>query len=210
MKIVVIGGTGLIGPKLVEKLRRDGHDPLAALEGSRVVVDVSDAPASALTEETAAAAAHHVMLSVIGADAANVAREEAVKAGLVPYTILRATQFFDSIVAIADDGPIRLPAVLVQPVAADDVAGALADIAVGSPLNDTIELAGPEAFRLDELALRVLRARHDRRQVTTAAVDLNARSLLPGDDARIASTRFDDWLSQSPITPNGRSRNVRH
>jgi uncharacterized protein YbjT (DUF2867 family) len=222
MKIVVIGGSGLIGSKLVERLRRDGHEPVAeALEGAQVVVDVSDAPASeqptVLAAEAAAGVRHHVLLSVVGADRlpesgyfrAKVAQEEVVKAGPVPYTVLRATQFFELIGRIADssadDETVLLPPALVQPEAADDVASALADIAVGSPLNDTVELAGPEAFRLDELARRVLEASGDPRQVTTDVharyfgAELDDRSLTPGDDARIASTRFEDWLSRSPV-----------
>jgi uncharacterized protein YbjT (DUF2867 family) len=222
MKIVVIGGTGLIGAKLVEKLRRDGHEPVVeAREGAQVVVDVSDTPAAdepmVLAHEAAAGVGHHVLLSVVGADRlpesgyfrAKVAQEEVVKAGPVPYTVLRATQFFELIGRIADssadDETVVLPPALVQPEAADDVAGALADIAVGSPLNDTVELAGPEAFRLDELARRVLEASGDPRQVTTDVharyfgAELDDRSLTPGDDARIASTRFEDWLSRSPV-----------
>ena len=201
MKIVVIGGTGLIGSKLVEKLRRDGHEPLTAesLDGAQVVVDVSNTLPAGLLDllvaESAAGVAHHVALSVVGADRL---QEELVKAGPVPYTIVRATEFFECIGGIADsssDGDsVRLAPVLIQPVAADDVASALADVAVGSPLNDTVELAGPEAFRLDELVRRVLEATHDRRRVTTDV--LNGRSLIPGDDARIASTRFEDWISQ--------------
>ena len=204
MKIVVIGGTGLVGSKLVRKLRGGGHELLAspaALEGVQVVVDVSNAPTcdeaavlNLLAAESAAGVAHHVALSVVGSDRL----EELVKAGPVPYTILRATLFFEFIGRIADsstDGDIvRLPPTLIQPVAADDVASALADVAVGSPLNDTVELAGPEAFRLDELVRRVLEATHDRRRVTTDV--LNGRSLIPGDDARIASTRFEDWISR--------------
>jgi uncharacterized protein YbjT (DUF2867 family) len=248
MKIVVIGGTGLIGSKLVEKLRQDGHDPLAAaletgvnllsreglaeaLEGAQVVVDVANAPAwddaavldffetssrNLLAAETGAGVGHHVALSVVGADRlaaesgymrAKIAQEELVKAGPIPYTIVRATQFFEFIGRIAESGAdgdtIRLSPALVQPEAADDVVGTLADVAVGSPLNDTVELAGPEAFRLDELARRVLEASDDRRQVTSDVharyfgAELNDRSLTPGDDARIAPTRFDDWLSQS-------------
>jgi uncharacterized protein YbjT (DUF2867 family) len=210
MKIVVIGGTGLVGSKLVEKLREDGHEPLAspdALEGAHVVVDVSSASSSdtatLLAAESAARVAHHVMLSVVGAD--RLPEEEAVKAGPVPYTILRATQCFEFISRIADSSTegdiVRLPPALIQPVAADDVASTLADVAVGSPLNDTVELAGPEAFRLDELARRLFEATHDRRQVTTdvdarcLGAQLNGRSLTPDDDARIASTRFEDWLT---------------
>ena len=250
MKIVVIGGTGLIGSKLVARLRTDGQEPLVAsrrtgvntvtgqglaeaLEGARVVVDVSNAPAgddatvleffrtasrNLLAAESDARVRHHVTLSLVGADRlphsgylrAKVAQEEVVKGGPVPYTILRATQCFESIGWIcdssADADAIRLPAAVVQPGAADDVASALADVAVGSPLDDTVELAGPEAFRLDELARRVLQARHDRRQVTTdvharyLGAELDHGSLTAGDDARIAPTRFEDWLSQSATT----------
>jgi uncharacterized protein YbjT (DUF2867 family) len=211
MKIVVIGGTGLIGSKLVEKLRKGGHEPLAeALEGAQVVVDVSNStdPQKLLAAEAAAGVGHHVMLSVVGGYShAQLADEEAVKAGPVPYTIVRATQFFELIGEIADSSTggdtVRVPPVLVQPVAADDVAGTLADVAVGSPLNDTVELAGPEAFPLDELVQRVLHASDDPRRVTADVharyfgAELDERSLIPGDDARIASTRFEDWLSQS-------------
>jgi uncharacterized protein YbjT (DUF2867 family) len=247
MKIVVIGGTGLIGSKLVEKLRKHGHEPLAAapdtgvntltgeglaeaLEGAQVVVDVANAPAwddaavldffqtssrNLLAAETAAGVGHHVTLSIVGTDRlpqsgyfrAKLAQEDLVKAGPIPYTIVRATQFFEFIGRIADsstDGnTVRLSPALVQPEAADDVVETLTDVAVGAPLNDTIELAGPEAFRLDELARRLLGARDDPRQVTSDTharyfgAELDDRSLTPGDDARIAPTRFDDWLSQS-------------
>jgi uncharacterized protein YbjT (DUF2867 family) len=247
MKIVVVGGTGLIGSSLVEKLREDGHQPLAAapntgvntltgeglaeaLDGAQVVVDVANAPAwsdaevldffqtstgNLLAAEAAASVGHHVALSVVGAERmqdsgymrAKVAQEELVKAGPIPYTIVRATQFFEFIGRIADSGAdgdtIRLSPALVQPEAADDVASTLADVAVGAPLNDTVELAGPEAFRLDELARRLLSATGDRRQVTADVharyfgAELDDNSLTPGDDARIAPTRFEDWLSQS-------------
>jgi uncharacterized protein YbjT (DUF2867 family) len=247
MKIVVIGGTGLIGSKLVEKLRKDGHEPLAAspdtgvntitgeglaeaVEGAQVVVDVANAPAwddaavldffqtssrHLLAAEAAAGVGHHVTLSVVGTDRlpdsgyfrAKVAQEDIVKAGPVPYTILRATQFFEFIGRIADsstDGDtVRLSPAVVQPEAADDVASTLADVAVGAPLNDTVELAGPEAFPLDELARRLLNANDDPRQVTADVhapyfgAELDNRSLAPGDDARIAPTRFEDWLRQS-------------
>ena len=251
MKIVVIGGSGLIGSKLVEKLREAGHDPLPAspdsgvdtltgegleeaLEGAEVVVDVSNAPAwddaavmdffqtssrNILAAETAAGVSHHVALSVVGTDRlqdsgyfrAKLAQEEAIKAASVPYTILRATQFFEFLGRIADsstDGDtVRLPPVLIQPEAADDVAAALADIAVSPPVNGIVELAGPEAFRFDELARRVLSAKNDPRQVTTDAharyfgAELDDRSLTPGNNPRIAPTRFEDWLSQSANQP---------
>jgi uncharacterized protein YbjT (DUF2867 family) len=247
MKIVVIGGTGLIGSKLVERLRRDGHEALAAspdsgvnaltgeglseaLDRAHVVVDVSNTPArhdaaalrffetssrNLLAAETVAGVGHHVMLSLVGTDRlrdsgyfrVKAAQEEVVKGGPVPYTILRATQPFECIAHTADsstDGDVvRLPPAFLQPEAADDVASTLSDVAVGSPLNDTVELAGPEAFRLDELARRVLKASDDRRRVRTDVraryfgAELNDGSLAPSEDARIATTRFEDWLSHS-------------
>jgi uncharacterized protein YbjT (DUF2867 family) len=249
MKIVVIGGSGLIGSKLVEKLRQAGHDPLAAspdsgvdtltgeglaeaLEGAEVVVDVSNAPVwsdeavleffqtstrNILTAEVAASVSHHVALSVVGTDRlldsgyfrAKLAQEEAIKAATVPYTIVRATQFFEFIGRIADsntDGQtVRVPPVLVQPEAADDVAAALAVAAVGAPVNGTVELAGPERFRLDELTRRVLGANGDSRHVTADGraryfgAELDDRSLVPDDDARIAPTRFEDWLDRTML-----------
>jgi uncharacterized protein YbjT (DUF2867 family) len=189
MKIVVIGAGGLIGSKLVEKLRSDGHEPLEALKGAQVVVDASNEPAR---NPLPAGVVHHVLLSVVGADPVKLAREEVVKTGPVPYTILRATQCFEEIARLAGSKTaLRQPGALVQPVAANDVASALADIALGSPLNDTVELAGPDVFRLDELALE-------------ASAELGDRSLLPGDDARIASTHFKDWLSQSATNHHNR------
>ena len=250
MKIVVIGGSGLIGSKLVEKLREAGHDPIAAspdsgidtltgegvagaLEKAEVVVDVSNAPdwneaavmdffltssRNLLAAETAAGVGHHVVLSVVGADRladsgymrAKVAQEEAIKAATAPYTIVRATQFFEFIGRIADsnaDGEtVRVPPVLVQPEAADDVAAALAVAAVGAPVNGTVELAGPERFRLDELTRRVLSANGDARRVTADGraryfgAELDDGSLIPGAEARIAPTRFEDWLSQTMVS----------
>jgi uncharacterized protein YbjT (DUF2867 family) len=247
MKIVVIGGTGLIGSKLVEKLRGDDHDALAAapdtgvdtltgdglaeaLEGAQVVVDVANAPVwddaavldffqtssrNILAAEMAAGVNHHVALSVVGADRlpesgyfrAKVAQEETLKAGPVPYTILRATQFFEFIGRIADsstDGDtVRLAPVFFQPESADDVAAALAEIAVSAPVNSTVELAGPQQFRLDEIARRFLWAKGDRREVIGDVharyfgTELHYYSLTPGRNARIAPTRFEDWLSQS-------------
>jgi uncharacterized protein YbjT (DUF2867 family) len=252
MKIVVIGGSGLIGSKLFEKLREAGQDPLPAspdsgvdtlsgeglqeaLEGAQVVVDVSNAPAwddaavmdffqtssrNILAAETAAGVSHHVALSVVGTDRlsdsgyfrAKLAQEEAVKAASVPYTILRATQFFEFIGRIADSSTegdtVHLPPVLVQPEAADDVAAALADVAVSAPVNGIVELAGPEVFRFDELARRVLSDRNDPRQVTADVharyfgAELDEHSLTPGDNPRIAPTRLDDWLSQSAAGQN--------
>ena len=250
MKIVVIGGSGLIGSKLVDKLRQARHDPLAAspdsgvdtmtgqglaeaLESAQAVVDVSNAPVgddalvmdffltssrNILAAETAAGVGYHVALSVVGADRlpdsgylrAKVAQEEAIKAATVPYTIVRAAQFFEFIGRIADsntDGEsVRVPPALIQPEAADDVAAALAVAAVGAPVNGTVELAGPERFRLDELTRRVLSSTGDARQVTADrsaryfGAELDDRSLIPGDDARIAPTRLEDWLSQAMVS----------
>ena len=244
MKIVVIGGTGLIGSKLITKLRAAGHDALAAsptsgvdtitgkglaeaVAAARVVVDVSNAPAwddaavmnffqtsarNISSVEAAAGVSHHVALSVVGTERlqnsgyfrAKLAQEEAVRAAPVPYTILRATQFFEFIGRIADsssDGKtVRLAPVLIQPEAADDVAAALADIAVSAPVNGIVELAGPEPFRLDELVARILSANNDPRRVIPDVharyfgVELDDHSLMPGDNARIAPTRFEDWL----------------
>jgi uncharacterized protein YbjT (DUF2867 family) len=248
MNIVVIGGTGLIGSKLVNKLREAGHEALAAspdtgvnaitgeglaeaLEGADVVVDVANAPVwedsavmdffltstrNTMAAEAAAGVKHHVVLSVVGTDRlpdsgyfrAKVAQEESVKAGAVPYTILRASQFFEFIGRIADSSTddektVRLAPVFVQPESADDVAATLADVAVNKPVNGIIELGGPEQFRLDELARRVLAARNDPRPVTADVhalyfgTQLDDHSLTPGGEARIAPTRFEDWLSES-------------
>jgi uncharacterized protein YbjT (DUF2867 family) len=247
MKIVVIGGSGLIGSTLVSKLRVLGHEVVAAspasgvdtltgagvaeaLKGAQAVVDVTNSPSfedaavmhffqtsarHLLPAEVVAGVRHHVALSVVGADRmpdsgymrAKVAQEATIQAATVPYTILRATQFFEFIGRIADGstvgGTVRLSPALMQPVAAEDVASALADIAVGEPVNGIVELAGPEPLRLDELARRVLAAQQDVRQVTADVharyfgAELNDHTLTPGDHPRIAPTRFEDWLSRS-------------
>jgi uncharacterized protein YbjT (DUF2867 family) len=252
MKIVVIGGTGLIGSKLVKKLRAGGHDALAAspatgvdiitgkglaeaLDGAQVVADVANAPdwgdaavmdffqtaaRNILAAEAAAGVGHHVALSVVGTDRlqgsgyfrAKLAQEEAIKAAAVPWTILRATQFFEFIAGIADsstkDGAVLLPPILFQPEAAEDVAAALADIAEGAPVNGTVELAGPERFRLDELVRRYLNEKGDPRQVVTEArapyaglvVD-DDDVLVPGGDHRVGATSFEEWLTHSAAGP---------
>jgi uncharacterized protein YbjT (DUF2867 family) len=247
MKIVVIGGSGLIGSKLVTKLREHGHDPVAAspnsgvntltgeglaevLKGASVVVDVSNSPSfedaavleffktstgNLLTYEAAAGVGHHVALSVVGSDRlpdsgylrAKIAQEKLIKESSIPYSIVRATQFFEFVKSIADsatDGnTVRLPPVRFQPMAADDVASAVGRVAMGSPLNGIVEIAGPEQFRFDELIRRGLSARKDPREVIADpharyfGTELSERSLVPGDDALLGETRFEDWLSRS-------------
>ena len=248
MKIVVAGGTGLIGSKLVAKLREQGHQAVPAspatgvntltgeglaeaLDGAGVAIDVTNAPSfedaavleffetstrNLLDAEATAGAGHHVVLSVVGTERlaengyfrAKQAQEALIEGSSIPYSIVHATQFFEFIESIADDatdadGSVRLPPVFIQPMAADDVASAVDRIAVGSPVKGTIEVAGPERFRFDELIRRYLAARHDRRNVVA---DPNARyfgallaerTLLPGDDAMLASTRFEDWFDQA-------------
>ena len=249
MKIVVIGGSGLIGTKLVNKLRQHGHEVVAAspssgvntitgeglaeaLAGAQVVVDVANSPSfedkavleffetsgrNLLAAEAAAGVGHHVALSVVGTDRllasgyfrAKMAQENLIKASKIPYTILRSTQFFEFVSGIAqsatDGQTVRLSPALVQPIVSDDVAAALADVAVGAPVNGTVELAGPEPIRLDELVRRFLSANQDARQVITDVharyfgAELNDQSLTPGDNPRIGPTRFEDWLSRSML-----------
>jgi len=249
MKIVVIGGSGLIGSKLVRKLLEHGHQVVPAsldsgvntltgdglaevLDSAAVVVDVSNSPsfedAAVLTffetstgnlvdAEAAAGVGHHVALSVVGTERlsesgyfrAKIAQEKLIKRSSIKYSIVHATQFFEFIERIADDATdgntVRLAPVLIQPMAAEDVASAVGRISVGSPVNGIVEVAGPQQFRLDELIRRFLRERRDRREVITDpharyfGVELDERTLLPGDDARLAETRFDDWLSQAGV-----------
>ena len=245
MKIVVMGGTGRIGSRLVNRLRERGQEMIAAspstgvdsltgkglagaLNHAQVVVDVTNAPVfddagvlrffetstrNLLAAETAAGVGHHVLLSVVGASRmpesgymrAKAAQERLVEEGAVPFTILRATQFFEFLGAIANDNTedniVRLPAARMQPVAAGDVAAALAEISMGEPANGGIELAGPDAFRMDELVREYLDAIHDPRQVIADdqaryfGAKLDEGTLLPGDSARTGQTRFADWLS---------------
>jgi len=251
MKIVVIGGSGLIGSKLVSKLREHGHQAVpaspntgvntltgaglaGALEGAAAVVDVSNSPsfddaavldffststANLLAAEAAAGVGHHVALSVVGTDRlqesgyfrAKMAQEKLIEASSIPYSIVHATQFFEFAKSLADgatsDGTVRLAPVLVQPMAADDVARAVASVAVGPPINGIVEVAGPDLFRLDDFVRRGLGAREDSREVTAdpraryfGAV-LSERSLVPGSSARLGATPFGEWLTQS--TPMG-------
>ena len=246
MKIVVIGGSGLIGSKLVHQLREHGHEAVAAspssgvntltgeglaeaLKGAAVVVDVSNAPSwedaavmnffetatrNLLSYEAAAGVGHHVALSVVGSDRmlesgyfrAKMAQENLIKASSIPYSIVRATQFFEFVKGIADfstDGnKVRLPSALIQPMAADDVASAVGRIAMGSPVNGTVEIGGPQKFRLDELVRQGLAAWNDKREVVADpraryyGVELSERTLVPADDARLGETRFETWLTQ--------------
>jgi uncharacterized protein YbjT (DUF2867 family) len=247
MKIVVIGGSGLIGSKLVALLRDRGHEAVPAspntgvntltgeglasvLASAQVVVDVANSPSlddkvameffvtsgrNLLAAEKAAGVKHHVALSVVGTQRvtdsgylqAKAAQENLVKASSIPYSILQSTQFFEFIERIAKSGlagcVYRLSPALVQPIASDDVVDALADIALGAPLNGTVEVAGPEAIPLDEAARQVLVARQDPRPImpdTRAryfGAELNDKSLIPGPNARIGTMTFCDWLRQS-------------
>jgi len=247
MKIVVIGGTGLIGSKVVTKLREHGHEAVAAapntgvntltgeglaeaLKGASVVVDVSNSPSwedsavmkffetstrNLLAYEATAGVGHHVALSVVGTERmlesgyfrAKIAQENLIKSSSIPYSIVRATQFFEFIKGIADlstdRNTVRLPPDLIQPMAAEDVASAVCRVALGSPLNGTVEIGGPEKFRLDELVRRALAARKDSREVVADpqaryyGIKLNETTLIPGSGARLGETRFETWLSQS-------------
>src|SRR3989454_9427378 len=249
MKIVIIGGSGLIGKKLVNNLRKQGHEVVAAspssgvntvtgeglaqaLAGAQVVVDVASSPSfedkavleffetsgrNLLAAETAAGVGHHVALSVVGTERllasgyfrAKMAQENLIKASPVHYTIVRATQFFEFVGGIAqsatDGQTVRLSPALVQPIVSDDVAAALVQVVVDAPLNGTVELAGPEPIRLDELVRRFLSANRDPRKGTTDVharyfgTELNDQSLIPGDNPRIRPTRFEDLLSPSMV-----------
>jgi len=246
MKIVVVGGTGLIGSRLVAKLREHGHETVAAspktgvnsvtgeglaeaLKGAAVVVDVTNSPSwedtavlkffetstrNLLTYEADAGVGHHVALSVVGTERllesgffrAKIAQENLIKRSSIPYSIVRATQFFEFIKAIADfsteGNTVRLPSSLIQPMAAEDVARAVCRVALGSPLNGTVEVGGPEKFHLDELARRALAARKDPREVVADpqgryyGIKVSETTLIPGSDARLGETRFETWLSQ--------------
>jgi uncharacterized protein YbjT (DUF2867 family) len=244
MKIVVIGGTGLVGTKLVSRLRQDGHEVVAAspnsgvntitgeglakaLEGAEVVVDLANAPSfedravleffetsgrNLLAAEAAAGVGHHVALSVVGAERladsgylrAKMAQEKLIKASKTPYTIVRSTQFFEFLGGIAQAATtgdtLRISPALLQPIAADDVAAVMADVAVGPPVNGTFEIAGPERLSLAALMRRFLSASKDTRQVIA---DVHARyfgaeltddALTAGDKARLGRVRFEDWL----------------
>jgi uncharacterized protein YbjT (DUF2867 family) len=168
-----------------------------------------------LVAEAAAGVGHHVALSVVGTERlsesgyfrAKIAQENLIKRSSIQYSIVHATQFFEFIKRIVDDATdgntVRVAPVLIQPMAAEDVASAVGRISVGSPVNGIVEVAGPQQFRLDELIRQFLRERRDPREVITDpharyfGAELDERTLLPGDDARLAETRFEDWLSQA-------------
>lgn len=248
MKIVVIGGTGLIGSKVVEKLKQKGHQAIAAapstgvdtitgqglveaFAGADVVVDVSNSPSfeeeaamnffrtagrNISEAEVAAGIGHHVALSVVGTERlqesgyfrAKLAQEQQIKSGPVPYTLLHVTQFFEFVRSIADfsmvDGAVRLPPVKFQPIAAEDVAGAVVEAALGAPANATIEVGGPEVFTLDEPVRLALAHDKDARQVIADpaapyfGVAVTERTLVPEEDARRGKTSFDWWLANVP------------
>jgi uncharacterized protein YbjT (DUF2867 family) len=258
MKIVVIGGTGLIGSKLVNILRQRGHEALAAspksgvnsvsgdgladaLKGASVVIDVTNSPSwedaevlkffetstrNLLAYGAAAGVGHHVALSVVGTERllesgffrAKLAQENLIKASSNPYTIIRATQFFEFVKQILDysteGNVVRMPPALIQPMAADDVASAVAKIATDPPVNGSIEIAGPEQFRLDELGRRFLAVRQDTQQSSREVIsdphgryygiEVSERALVPDDTARLGETRFESWLTQSvPVSASG-------
>ncbi|MER5268264.1 SDR family oxidoreductase [Actinosynnema sp. NPDC002837] len=251
MKIVVIGGTGLIGAKLVRRLGEHGHEAVPAspdsgvdtltgvgldevLAGAQVVIDVSNSPSFAdeavmhffrtsttnlLAAEEKAGVGHHVALSVVGTERltdsgymrAKVAQEQLIKDSGQPYSLVHATQFFEFVRSIAqaatDGDTVRLSDALIQPMAGDDVASAVGRTAVGVPLNGMIEVAGPEQFGLDELIRKGLEFQGDPREVVTDrsaryfGAELAKDSLLPGPDAQLSTTRFDDWLPLNPPPP---------
>ena len=247
MKIVVIGGSGLIGSRLVLKLLEQGHEAIAAspssgvntltgeglaaaLQGASVVVDVSNSPSwedaavlkffetstrNLLTHEATAKVGHHVALSVVGTERlsesgyfrAKIAQEKLIKNSAIPYSIVHATQFFEFLKGLADisfDGQkVHLPPVLFQPMAADDVASEVGKIAVGPPVNGTVEIAGPEQFRVDELVRQRLAGLKDPREVIAdpnalySGAKLSLKTLVPEKTARLGKTRYETWLTQS-------------
>jgi len=244
MKIVVIGGSGLIGKKLVAILRERGHEVVAAspssgvnaltgqglseaLTGAKVVVDVANSPSfedqavleffeksgrNLMAAEEAAGVKHHVALSVVGADRlpdsgymrAKLAQEALITAGKTPYTIVRATQFHEFLAAIGESaavgGEIRLPPALMQPIAAHDVAAALAEVALEPPAGGIVEIAGPEPIPMNEAVRRALAAKGDLRKVVAASAaryfgaEIDDRSLTPSAKARLGATLLEDWL----------------
>jgi uncharacterized protein YbjT (DUF2867 family) len=249
-RVVVIGGTGLIGSKVTSKLEAEGHEVIAAspktgvntltkeglaevLAGTEVVVDVSNSPSfdndavleffttstrNLLAEEKAAGVGHHVALSVVGTPdwpdsgyfRAKDAQEKLINESDIPFSVVRATQFFEFVEGIAasatEGDSVRLPPALVQPMAAEDVAEAVTRTSLGRPVNGVVQIAGPEQFGLDEFVRTGLAFRNDSRHVVTdprapyyGAVVSDERILVPGDAdaAQIFQTRFTDWLAHN-------------
>jgi uncharacterized protein YbjT (DUF2867 family) len=255
MKLVVIGGTGLIGSKLVTKLQEHGHETVPAapntgvntltgeglaevLQGASVVIDVSNSPSFAdadvmeffttstgnlLKYEAEAGVKHHVALSVVGTERlsesgyfrAKQVQEKLIRESGIPYSIVHATQFYEFVKSIAQTATVgntvRLAPVLIQPMAAEDVAKAVGKVSVGAPLNGIVEVAGPEQFRLDELIRQGLKAKQDPREVVADdsaryyGVLLGERTLVPGDGAQLGEIRFQQWLAAPPPEPAPRA-----
>jgi uncharacterized protein YbjT (DUF2867 family) len=253
MKVVVIGGSGLIGSRVVRKLREHGHEAIdgspksgvnaitgqglaEALKGASVVVDVSNAPSledaavmnffttvtrNLLSHETAAGVKHHLALSVVGSERmlesgyfrAKVAQEGLIKAESIPYSIVRATQFFEFVKAIADysteGNKVRLPHVFFQPMAADDVASAISDVTLGQAIQGMVEIGGPDRSHLDEIVGKGLAANKDPREVVADphgryfGIEVKERTLIPDDGAKLGKTRFEDWLAQPAVKVAG-------
>ncbi|WP_028745226.1 SDR family oxidoreductase [Rhizobium mesoamericanum] len=248
MKIVIIGGTGLIGSKTVERLRNKGHEVVAAspntrvntitgeglaeaLVGAQVVVDLANSPSfedkavleffetsgrNLFAAEKAAGVKHHIALSVVGTERlleagyfrGKLAQEKLIKASGIPYTIVHSTQFMEFLSGIAQSGTVgnivHLSPAYVQPIASDDVADAMVDVTLAAPINGTIEIAGPERFRLNELVARYLEAMGDARKVEA---DPNARyfgarleegSLVSDNNPRLGRITFEQWFATSP------------
>lgn len=252
MKIVVIGGTGLIGSKTVERLHRKGHDVFAAspnggvntitgeglseaLAGAQVVIDLANSPSfedkavleffetsgrNLLAAERTAGVKHHIALSIVGAERlpdsgymrAKIAQERLIRDSGIPYTIVHSTQFFEFLGGIAQSGTLgdstTVPSAYFQPIASDDVADTMTDVALSSPVNGVIEIAGPEPIRMSDLVARFLKAMNDPRKVTADpharyfGTELDDRSLVPSDHPRIGATRFEDWFSHAPLQRN--------
>ncbi|MGX9119055.1 SDR family oxidoreductase [Mesorhizobium sp. BHbsci] len=247
MKIVVIGGTGLIGSKTVDRLRKKGHEVLAAspntgvntitgeglteaLAGAQVVIDLANSPSfedkavleffetsgrNLLAAEAAAGVKHHIALSVVGTERlphsgymrAKAAQENLIRSSGIPYTLVHSTQFFEFLGGIAQSSmvgeAVHLPSVSFQPIASDDVADVMADVALATPANGMIEIAGPERVRFNELVARFLKATNDPRQVIADphalyfGTELDDGSLVPGGQPRIGAVRFEDWLARA-------------
>lgn len=246
MKIVIIGGTGLIGTKVAFKLKKLGHNVIVAspstgintltkeglddaLKGADVVVDVANSPSfedkavmdffktssnNLLASEKKAGVKHHIALSVVGTDRlqesgyfrAKQVQENMIKQAGIPYSIIQATQFFEFVGSIAQsgdvNGTIHMPSALIQPISSEDVATAVADVALGAPLNKTIEVAGPEKFQLDDLVRKYMNQNKDPRKVVTDpnatyyGIKLNDQSITPGKNPRLGKIRYDEWISR--------------